>query len=126
MKNSTYWEDGKEMSYEQAFIANTFKELNNKGIELDTQERELLNREGIAKRLAKDLDKLAEGEFAKASEAIARSQRAVNERDASFWDKERKKWEYEQDTALSKIIDKIGGDGDYARLFTKVLKALLR
>lgn len=126
MKNSTYWEDGKEMSYEQAFIENTFKELKNKGIELDTQERELLNKKGIAERLAKDLDKLAEGEFAKASEAIARSQRAVNERDASFWDKERKKWEYEQDTALSKILDKIGGDGDYAKLLTKILKNILK
>lgn len=126
IKNSTYWEDGEETTYEKAFIKNTFKELNKKGIELDTEERELLNRKGIAEKLANDLDKLAEGEFARATEAIERANKAINERNKSYWEAQRAEWEYKQDSALSNLIDKLGGDGDYAKLFTKILKALLR
>lgn len=126
IKNSTYWEDGKETTYEEAFIRNTFKELNNKGVELDTQERELLNRKGIAEKLAKDLNKLAQGEFARATEAIERANKAINEKNKSYWEAQRTEWEYKQDSALSKIINDLGGEGDYARLFTKILKALLK
>ena len=124
-RNSVYWENGKETTYEQAFVENMFKELKLKGIALDTEEKKLLNEKGIAERLAKDLNTLARGEFAEATEKIERSKKAKNETKKSFWDAERTKWELEQDAALSKLIENVSGEGEYTRLLLKILKIAL-
>lgn len=125
-KNSTYYENGKGTTYEEAFIENTFKELAVKGIELDAEEKELLNRKGVAEKLAEDLDTLARGKFAEATERIHASGKMMNEKNKSYWEAERSKWELAQDKALSKLMDKIGADGDYAKLFMKILKYVLK
>lgn len=124
-KNSTYWENGKETSYEQAFIENMFKELKLKGVRLDTEEKKLLNEKGIAERLAKDLDKLASGQFAEATEKVERSRKAAQETKKTYWEAERTKWELEQDSALSKLIEDVSGEGEYTKLLLKILKITL-
>lgn len=115
-KNSTSFEDGKDFS--QYYIENVFKGLKKEGIELDAESAKLLNEKGIAERLANDLQELTRGEIAKATEQIEKAKQAKS-------DTERKRWELVQDQALSKLLDKIGS-GDYAKLFTSIVKAFLK
>ena len=68
-------------------------------------------------RLEKHLDEIVNGKVAIYQEQVEKARQAKN-------DTARKRWEFEQDKALSDIIDEIGGDGKYGRLLGKIAKKI--
>ena len=73
----------------------------------DLQDKEIIN------KLEKHLDEIVNGKVALYHEQVEKAKQAKNET-------ARKRWELEQDKALSDIIDQIGGDGKYGRLIGKI------
>ena len=58
------------------------------------------------------------GKVALYHEQVEKAKQAKNET-------ERKRWELEQDKALSDIIDQIGGDGKYGKLLEKIVTRII-
>lgn len=94
-------------TFEEFFIANLFSEMEKEDARFDAETSEYINRADIARKLFKDLDKIAKGNVA-ASEK-------------NMTDKERADFELRQEKALEDIINDIGGDGKYGRLLSKIL-----
>ena len=85
--------------------------------ELSKQEAEYIQDKKIINKLEKHLDEIVNGKVALYQEQIEKAKQAKNET-------ARKRWELEQDKALSDIIDEIGGDGKYGRILSKVTNAI--
>lgn len=112
-KKMTYWQDGESGNYADTQAMTEFKRMLTEQYGLTTQEAEYLQNKKIIDRLEKHLDEIVNGKIALYHEQVEKAKQAKNET-------ARKRWELEQDKALSDIIDQMGGDGKYGRLLGKI------
>lgn len=112
-KKLMYWGDGGTGNYADTQAMTEFKRMLTEQYGLSTQEAEYLQKKEIIDKLEKHLDEIVNGKVAIYHELIEKAKQAKNET-------ARKRWEFEQDKALSDIIDQIGGDGQYGRLLGKI------
>ena len=120
IKNGTYFDDkGRETDWEDAVLTRYFGPLSKEIAQWEKDEQQALFDKGVLERLKSDIDAIATGkvnEFSLAGMKFNLMQKQ--------W--EREAFELEQDKAASKLLDKLTGEGEYARLLGKVLKMLLR
>ena len=85
--------------------------------ELSKQEAEYIQDKKIINKLEKHLDEIVNGKIALYNEQIEKAKQAKNET-------AQKRWEFEQEKALSDPIEEIGGDGKYGRILSKIASAI--
>lgn len=116
-KKMTYWKDGESGNYADTQAMTEFKRMLTEQYGLTTQEAEYMQNKEIIDRLEKHLDEIVNGKVALYNEQIEKAKQAKNET-------AQKRWEFEQEKALSDIIEDIGGDGKYGRLLGKIAKKI--
>lgn len=120
IKNGIYSDGkGKDIDWEQAVLMRYFGPLDKEVAQWGKDEQQALFDKGVLERLMKDIDAIAAGkanEFSLSGMKFDLMQKQ--------W--ERADFELEQDKAASKLLDEMTGEGEYARLLGKFLKALLR
>ena len=79
--------------------------------------QEAKNDKEIAMRLSDALDEIANGKIAVFGKMVEEAKQAKNETAIQ-------KWQFEQDKALSDLINDIGGEGKYGKLLTKIISAI--
>ncbi|WP_036074767.1 hypothetical protein, partial [Lysinibacillus boronitolerans] len=89
------------------------------GLEISTEEKELINRKEIAIKLAQDIDAIAKGEL----DRLTISTKNLEKLDTEI---KRNKYELEQDTAISKMLDDTVGLGEYTRFLGKFINFYFR
>ena len=112
-KRITYYKDGDGDDYAGWQARTEFQRMLTEQYGLSKQEAEYIQDKKIINKLEKHLDEIVNGKVAVYHEQIEKAKQAKN-------DTARKRWELEQDKALSDIIDEIGGDGKYGRLLGKI------
>lgn len=120
IKNGIYYDTskGKEMDWTKSVLIKYFGPLGKEMAQWEKDEQQALFDKGVLERLMKDIDAIATGkanEFSLAGMKFDLMQKQ--------W--ERAEFELEQDKAASKLLDKMTGEGEYARLLGKFLKILL-
>lgn len=119
IKNGSYFDNkGKEIDWQHSVLMKYFGPLGRDVAQWDKDEQQALFDKGVLERLMKDIDAIATGkanEFSLAGMKFDLMQKQ--------W--ERADFELEQDKAASKLLDEMTGEGEYARLLGKFLKALL-
>ena len=75
------------------------------------------NDKEIAMRLSDALDEIANGKIAVFGKMVEEAKQAENET-------ARQKWQFEQDKALSDLMNELGGEGKYAKLLTGIISAV--
>ena len=78
---------------------------------------EARNDKEIAMRLADALDEIANGKIAVFGKMVEEAKQAKNET-------AKQKWQFEQDKALSDLINDLGGEGKYGKLLTAIISAI--
>ena len=81
------------------------------------QYQEAKNDKEIAIRLSDALDEIANGKIAVFGKMVEEAKQAKNETAIQ-------KWQFEQDKALSELIEKLGGEGKYGKLLTGIISAI--
>lgn len=79
--------------------------------------QEAKNNKEIAIRLSDALDEIANGKIAVFGKMVEEAKQAKNETAIQ-------KWQFEQDKALSDLINDIGGEGKYGKLLTAIISAI--
>ena len=79
--------------------------------------QEAKNDKEIAMRLSDALDEIANGKIAVFGKMVEEAKQAKNETAIQ-------KWQFEQDKALSDLINNIGGEGKYGKLITSIISAI--
>ena len=79
--------------------------------------QEAHNDKEIAMRLSNALDEIANGKIAVFGKMVEEAKQAKNETAIQ-------KWQFEQDKALSDLINKLGGEGKYGKLLTSIISAI--
>lgn len=103
-------------------FADIFKEnelqrmLANYGIS-QKEYQEAKNDKEIAIRLSEALDEIANGKIAVFGKMVEEAKQAKNETAIQ-------KWQFEQDKALSDLINSLGGEGKYGKLLTSIISAI--
>ena len=113
----TYWKDGESGNYADTQAMTEFRRMLTEQYGLTTQEAEYLQNKKIIDRLEKHLDEIVNGKVAVYHEQVERAKQAKN-------NTARERWEFEQDKALSELIEDIGGDGKYGRILSKIASAI--
>jgi hypothetical protein len=120
IKNGIHYDTkGNSTDWHQAVLMKYFGPIGKEMAQWDKDEQQALFDKGVLERLMKDIDAIATGkanEFSLAGMKFDLMQKQ--------W--ERESFELEQDQAASKLLDKLTGEGEYARLLGKFLKLLLR
>ena len=78
---------------------------------------EAKNDKEIAMRLTNALDEIANGKIAVFGKMVEEAKQAKNETAIQ-------KWQFEQDKALSDLINDLGGEGKYGKLLTSIISAI--
>lgn len=78
---------------------------------------EARNDKEVAIRLSDALDEIANGKIAVFGKMVEEAKKAKNETAIQ-------KWQFEQDKALSDLIEELGGEGKYGKLITKIISAI--
>lgn len=112
-KKLTYWEDGESGNYADMQAKLDFQRTMTEQYGLSKQEAEYIQDKKIINKLEKHLDEIVNGKIALYNEQIEKAKQAKNET-------AQKRWEFEQEKALSDLIEEIGGDGKYGRLLGKI------
>ena len=112
-RKMTYWQDGESGNYADAQAKLDFQRIMTEEYGLTKQEAEYIQDKKIINKLEKHLDEIVNGKVALYHEQVEKAKQAKNE-------PAQKRWEFEQEKALSDIIDEIGGDGKYGRLLGKI------
>ena len=81
------------------------------------QEAEYIQDKKIINKLEKHLDEIVNGKVAVYQELIEKAKQAKNET-------AQRRWEFEQEKALSDLIKDIGGDGKYSRILSKIVSGV--
>lgn len=113
----TYWEDGESGNYADMQAKLDFQRTMTEEYGLSKQEAEYIQDKKIINKLEKHLDEIVNGKVALYREQIEKAKQAKNET-------AQKRWEFEQEKALSDIIEDIGGDGKYGRILSKITSAI--
>lgn len=79
--------------------------------------QEAHNDKEVAMRLSDALDEIANGKIAVFGKMVEEAKQAKNETAIQ-------KWQFEQDKALSDLINDIGGEGKYGKLLTSIISAI--
>lgn len=79
--------------------------------------QEAKNDKEVAIRLSDALDKIANGKIAVFGKMVEEARQAKNETAIQ-------QWQFEQDKALSDLINSLGGDGKYGKLITAIISAI--
>lgn len=79
--------------------------------------QEAHNDKEVAMRLSDALDEIANGKIAVFGKMVEEAKQAKNETDIQ-------KWQFEQDKALSDLINDLGGEGKYGKLLTALISAI--
>ena len=116
-KKMTYWENGESGNYADAQAKLDFQRIMTEEYGLSKQEAEYIQDKKIINKLEKHLDEIVNGKVALYHEQVEKAKQARNET-------AQKKWEFEQEKALSDLIEDIGGDGKYGRILSKVASAI--
>lgn len=116
-KKLTYWEDGESGNYADIQAKLDFQRIITEQYGLSKQEAEYIQDKKIINKLEKHLDEIVNGKLALYQEQIEKAKQSKNET-------AQKRWEFEQEKALSDLIEDIGGDGKYGRLLEKIAKKI--
>ena len=116
-KKLTYWEDGESGNYADMQAKLDFQRIMTEQYGLSKQEAEYIQDKKIINKLEKHLDEIVNGKIALYNEQIEKAKQAKNET-------AQKRWEFEQEKALSDLIEEIGGDGKYGRILSKIASAI--
>ena len=116
-KKLTYWEDGESGNYADMQAKLDFQKTMTEQYGLSKKEAEYIQDKKIINKLEKHLDEIVNGKIALYNEQIEKAKQAKNET-------AQKRWEFEQEKALSDLIEDIGGDGKYGRLLGKIAKKI--
>ena len=116
-KKMTYWEDDESGNYADAQAKLEFQRIMTEQYGLSKQEAEYIQDKKIINKLEKHLDEIVNGKVALYNEQIEKAKQAKNET-------AQKRWEFEQEKALSDLIEDIGGDGKYGRILSKIASAI--
>lgn len=81
------------------------------------QYEEAKNDKEVAMRLANALDEIANGKIAVFGKMVEEAKQAKNKTAME-------KWQFEQDKALSDLINNLGGEGKYGKLLTALISAI--
>ena len=119
IKSGTYFDDkGKETDWQESVLTKYFGPIGRDIAQWDKDEKQALFDKRVLERMMNDIDAIAKGkvdEFSLSGMKFNLMQKQ--------W--ERADFELEQDKAASQLLDEMTGEGEYARLLGKVLKALL-
>lgn len=113
----TYWEDGESGNYADMQAKLDFQKTMTEQYGLSKQEAEYIQDKKIINKLEKHLDEIVNGKVALYQEQIEKAKQAKNET-------AQKRWEFEQEKALSDVIEDMGGDGKYGRILSKIASAI--
>lgn len=113
VNGQTVWTKG----FEELFKENELQRmLADYGIS-QKQYQEAKNDKEIAIRLSDTLDEIANGKIAVFGKMVEEAKQAKNETAIQ-------KWQFEQDKALSELIEELGGEGKYGKLLTGIISAI--
>lgn len=115
-KKLTYWEDGESGNYADMQAKLDFQKIITEEYGLSKQEAEYIQDKKIINMLEKHLDEIVNGKVAVYQEQIEKAKQAKNET-------AQRRWEFEQEKAISDLIEDIGGDGKYGRILSKIVSA---
>ena len=79
--------------------------------------QEAHNDKEVARRLSDALDEIANGKIAVFGKMVEEAKQAKNETAIQ-------KWQFEQDKALSDLINELGGDGKFGKLLTGIISTI--
>ena len=116
-KKLTYWEDGEGGNYADMQAKLDFQRAMTEQYGLSKQEAEYIQDKKIINKLEKHLDEIVNGKVAIYHEQVEKAKQAKNET-------AQKRWEFEQEKAISDLIEDIGGDGKYGRILSKIASAI--
>lgn len=116
-KKLVYWEEGESGNYADMQAKLDFQRAMTEQYELTKQEAEYIQDKKIINKLEKHLDEIVNGKVAIYNEQIEKAKQAKNET-------AQKRWEFEQEKALSDLIEDIGGDGKYGRILSKIASGI--
>ncbi len=113
VNGKTVWTKG----FKEIFKENELQRmLANYGIS-QKEYQEAKNDKEIAIRLSDALDEIANGKIAVFGKMVEEAKQAKNETAIQ-------KWQFEQDKALSDLINSLGGEGKYGKLLTAIISAI--
>lgn len=113
VNGETVWTKG----FDEIFKGNELqKMLTEYGIS-QKEYQEAKNDKEIAMKLSDALDEIANGKIAVFGKMVEEAKQAKNETAIQ-------KWQFEQDKALSDLINDIGGEGKYGKLLTSIISAI--
>jgi hypothetical protein len=119
IKNGIHYDNkGRETDWEQSVLTKYFGPIGRDVAQWEKDERQALFDKGVLERLMKDIDAIAKGKVDEFSLAGIKFDLMQKQ-----W--ERADFELEQDKAASLLLEKLTGEGEYARLLGKFLKVLL-
>lgn len=113
VNGETVWTKG----FSEIFKENELKRmLANYGIS-EKEYQEAKNDKEIAMRLSDALDEIANGKIAVFGKMVEEAKQAKDKTAIQ-------KWQFEQDKALSDLINNLGGEGKYGKLLTLIISAI--
>lgn len=115
-KKMVYWEDGESGNYADMQAKLDFQRAMTEQYGLSKKEAEYIQDKKVINKLEKYLDEIVNGKVAVYQEQVEKAKQAKNET-------AQKRWEFEQDKALSELIENMGGDGMYSRILSKIVSA---
>lgn len=113
VNGQTVWTKGFEELYKENELQRMLADY---GIS-QKQYQEAKNDKEIAVRLSDALDEIANGKIAVFGKMVEEAKQAKNETAIQ-------KWQFEQDKALSDLINELGGEGKYGKLLTAFISAI--
>ena len=113
VNGKTTWTKGFEKLFKENELQKMLAEWG-----ISTKEyHEAKNDKEIAMRLSDSLDEIANGKIAVFGKMVEEAKQAKNKTAIQ-------KWQFEQDKALSDLINDLGGDGKYGKLLTALISAI--
>lgn len=116
-KKLVYWEDGEGGNYADIKAKIDFQRAMTEQYGLSKQEAEYIQDKKIINKLEKHLDEIVDGKVAVYHEQVEKAKQAKNETAQKYW-------EFQQEKALSDLIEDMGGDGMYSRILSKIASAI--
>ena len=113
VNGKTVWTKG----FEEIFKENELKRMLADYRISEKEYQEAKNDKEIAIRLSDALDEIANGKIAVFGKMVEEAKQAKNKTAME-------KWQFEQDKALSDLIDSLGGEGKYGKLLTAIISAI--
>lgn len=116
-KRMTWWDGNYEGDYAQIQAMTEFQRMMTEQYGLTKQEAEYIQDKKIIDKMEKHLDEIVNGKVAVYHEQVEKAKQAKNETAQKYW-------EFQQEKALSDLIEDMGGDGKYSRILSKIASAI--